>query len=62
MLTHIRDLGADDPAHRSVNAANFHEFIARIVQPDAELKHTFAGRKGLQFKVFHPSWGYFARA
>ncbi len=29
---------------------------------DAELKALFAGRKGEQFMVFHPSWGYFAEA
>jgi zinc transport system substrate-binding protein len=27
---------------------------------DADLKKTFAGKKGLQFMVFHPAWGYFA--
>ncbi len=29
---------------------------------DADLKDTFAGKTGLQFMVFHPAWGYFARA
>jgi zinc transport system substrate-binding protein len=27
---------------------------------DQELKQIFAGEKGLQFMVFHPSWGYLA--
>ena len=51
-----------DPAHRSVYEANFKEFTARIDRLDTDLKNTFAGRKGLQFMVFHPAWGYFAHA
>lgn len=51
-----------DPAHRDDYAANFNAFMARIDQLDADLKKTFAGKKGLQFMVFHPSWGYFANA
>jgi zinc transport system substrate-binding protein len=51
-----------DPAHRSVYETNFKEFTARIEELDTELKNTFAGKKGLQFMVFHPAWGYFAQA
>jgi len=51
-----------DPAHRSVYAANFKAFTAKIDQLDADLKETLAGKAGLQFMVFHPSWGYFAHA
>jgi zinc transport system substrate-binding protein len=51
-----------DPAHRSVYEANFKEFTAKIDQLDTDLKNTFAGKKGLQFMVFHPAWGYFAHA
>ncbi len=51
-----------DPAHRSLYEANFREFAAKIDQLDADLKKTFAGKTGLQFMVFHPSWGYFAHA
>jgi zinc transport system substrate-binding protein len=51
-----------DPAHRSVYEANFKAFTARIDQLDTDLKNTFAGKKGLQFMVFHPAWGYFAHA
>jgi zinc transport system substrate-binding protein len=51
-----------DPAHRDDYAANFKAFIAQIDQLDADLKKTFAGRKDLQFMVFHPAWGYFAHA
>ena len=48
--------------HRSVYEANFRAFTAQIDQLDADLKKTFAGKTGVQFMVFHPSWGYFAHA
>jgi zinc transport system substrate-binding protein len=51
-----------DPVHRSVYEANFKAFTAQIDKLDADLKETFAGKKGLQFMVFHPAWGYFAHA
>lgn len=51
-----------DPDHESYYQANFQEFAAEIDRLDADLKDTFAGKAGLQFMVFHPAWGYFARA
>jgi zinc transport system substrate-binding protein len=51
-----------DPQHRSVYEANFKAFTAQIDKLDADLNKTFAGNTGLQFMVFHPSWGYFAHA
>jgi zinc transport system substrate-binding protein len=51
-----------DPGNRSVYEANFKAFTAKIDQLDTDLKNTFAGKKGLQFMVFHPAWGYFAHA
>jgi len=51
-----------DPANKSSYQTNFEEFIERIDQLDAELKNSFADKKGMQFMVFHPSWGYFAHA
>jgi zinc transport system substrate-binding protein len=51
-----------DPAHRSIYESNFKEFKARIDRLDTDLKNTLAGKKGLQFMVFHPAWGYFAHA
>jgi ABC-type Zn uptake system ZnuABC Zn-binding protein ZnuA len=51
-----------DPVHRSIYEANFKAFTTQIDQLDADLKKTFAGKTGLQFMVFHPSWGYFAHA
>ena len=49
-----------DPAHRSDYENNYNAFIAQIDQLDNDLKTIFAGKKGLQFMVFHPAWGYFA--
>lgn len=51
-----------DPAHRSVYEVNYRAFVSELVALDDELKNIFAGKQGFQFMVFHPSWGYFARA
>jgi zinc transport system substrate-binding protein len=51
-----------DPSHRALYESNFQQFISQINRLDSELKTIFAGKKGLQFMVFHPSWGYFAQA
>jgi zinc transport system substrate-binding protein len=60
---HIRDaLVAIDPIHRSKYESRYASFMREIDELDAELKALFAGRKGAQFMVFHPSWGYFAKA
>lgn len=59
ILTALQEI---DPVHRGVYQANFQEFVARIDRLDGDLKKTFAGRQGLRFMVFHPSWGYFAQA
>ncbi len=50
-----------DPKNRLAYEANYAAFMDRITDLDTELKTTFAGRQGLRFMVFHPSWGYFAR-
>ena len=60
---HILDaLVAIDPVHQSKYESNYASFMREIDELDAELKALFAGRKGEQFMVFHPSWGYFAEA
>ncbi|MGA9535955.1 MAG: zinc ABC transporter substrate-binding protein [Desulfobacterales bacterium] len=51
-----------DPVNRSKYEANYKAFMAELVDLDADLKKIFAGRQGLRFMVFHPSWGYFARS
>jgi zinc transport system substrate-binding protein len=51
-----------DAVHADVYETNYRLFVAAIDGLDAELKTLFAGKKGLHFMVFHPSWGYFAHA
>lgn len=52
-----------DPAHLDIYAENYRAFMQTLVKLDTELMTMFS-RKGRQdrFMVFHPSWGYFARA
>lgn len=51
-----------DPSHRSDYETNYRAFVSEIKALDAELRSILAGRQGEHFMVFHPSWGYFARA
>ena len=51
-----------DPSHRALYESNFQQFVSQINKLDTELKTILAGKQGLQFMVFHPSWGYFAQA
>lgn len=60
--TILKELQAADPSHKKVYEANYNAFAAEIDVLDQELKQTLSGKKGLQFMVFHPSWGYFARS
>ncbi len=56
-----RALAEADPMHRSQYQENYRRFAAELDALDSELKQMFAGRRGMEFMVFHPSWGYFAR-
>ena len=60
--TIMKALQEGDPAHRDVYATHYQQFVAQIDRLDHELKMIFENKQGLQFMVFHPSWGYFARA
>ncbi len=51
-----------DPANASTYETNYNDFIAEIDLLHAGLENTFSGKKGTAFMVFHPSWGYFAKA
>jgi zinc transport system substrate-binding protein len=52
-----------DPAGRSDYERNYKGFIKEIVDLDSELMAIFEqGAGGRTFMVFHPSWGYFAKA
>lgn len=62
---HIRDgLSKADPAGAQDYAANAEAFMQELDRLDAEIRSTLdvlpADRR--TFLVFHPSWGYFARA
>jgi zinc transport system substrate-binding protein len=60
--TILTTLQATDPLHRDAYEANYRRFIAEIDSLDVRLRQIFEGRRGLRFLVFHPAWGYFARA
>jgi zinc transport system substrate-binding protein len=55
-------LSAIDPIHQDIFEANYRQFLAEIDGLDARLRKIFEGHRGLRFIVFHPAWGYFARA
>ncbi len=59
ILTALQEI---DSSHGGEYTANYQQFVSKIDRLDAELKKLFAGRKGSQFMVFHPAWGYFAQA
>ena len=57
----LNALAATDQANKSMYEAGYKQFIIEIENLDTELKGIFVGkRKGMEFIVFHPSWGYFA--
>ena len=51
-----------DPSHRALYESNFQLFVSQISKLNNALKAIFADKQGHQFMVFHPSWGYFAKA
>ena len=60
---HIRDaLITVDSTNRTRYEENHTAFLREIEALDTELKTLFAGSLGARFMVFHPSWGYFAKA
>ena len=60
--TILEAVQAADPDNRSVYERNFKAFMVQVSNLDAELKRIFSRGTGQRFMVFHPSWGYFARA
>lgn len=63
MAAHVRDaLSAAAPERAPGFAERCRLFVADLDALDAEVRRTLAGRAGRSFLVFHPSWGYFARA
>ena len=60
---HILDaLVAADTAGAAVYRANYLAFARDLDSLNVDLKQVFQGKTGGEFMVFHPSWGYFARA
>ena len=58
----LKALQEEAPRYADELQANYNSFAARVDALDQELKQILAGKSGLQFMVFHPSWGYFANA
>ncbi|WP_020587748.1 metal ABC transporter solute-binding protein, Zn/Mn family [Desulfobacter curvatus] len=54
-------LAAEDPENKDFYTANYNAFIKEIDALDQDLARMLKGKAGMQFMVFHPSWGYFAR-
>ena len=51
-----------DPANSRTYKSNYDAFIIEIEELDRDLKKIFSDKKGIKFMVYHPGWGYFARA
>ena len=60
--TILEALAEIDPENAETFKTNHGKFVSQIQNLHEELKEIFTGKQGLQFMVFHPSWGYFARA
>jgi zinc transport system substrate-binding protein len=58
--TILKALQEVDPAHGTEYEINYKAFVSQLLDLDVELRNTFVGTQGLEFMVFHPSWGYFA--
>lgn len=61
---HIKEaLCVADPAHAHVFTQNFDRFTIALDQLNQNITSLFGpAAKGKHFVVFHPAWGYFARA
>ena len=60
---HMRDaLIKVDPNHSADYRQNYQNFIAEVQTLNNELSNELAPYKGTRFMVFHPTWGYFAKA
>jgi len=52
-----------DPSNTSYYKQNYETFLAQIAETDSKIKSILSNKaKGTKFMVFHPSWGYFAKA
>ena len=55
-------LGETDPSNSRIYQSNLETFLEEINRLDKDLMEIFKDKKGLKFMVYHPAWGYFARA
>ena len=51
-----------DSANRATYETNYQKYMEEIDTVDREIRTIFSGKEGSEFMVFHPTWGYFARA
>lgn len=51
-----------DPSNSRVYKTNHDAFLLEIEKLDKDLRGIFREKRGLRFMVYHPAWGYFARA
>lgn len=51
-----------DPGHSVTYKSNHEAFLKEIEALDKDLREIFKDKRGLKFMVYHPAWGYFARA
>lgn len=49
------------PEHAEEFEKNGTAFVAEVDELDMELRKMFREHQGMEFMVYHPSWGYFAR-
>ena len=55
-------LEAAAPENAAIFRQRYQAFSQKLAELDRELRQALAPVKGSAFMVFHPSWGYFARA
>jgi zinc transport system substrate-binding protein len=58
----LKALQEQDPSRSQIYDDNYKVLAKEIENLDAELKSLFMSKKGMKFMVFHPAWGYFAKA
>jgi len=51
-----------DPANHSTYESSHDAFLREIEKLDRDLQEVFKDKKGFKFMVYHPAWGYLARA
>ncbi len=60
--TILNALKKADSVHKKLFETNYTIFIKQVTNLNLKLQHIFKGKGRQRFMVFHPSWGYFAKA